>query len=67
MVAPTADEHFQLVRDAFDESDTVLRIVRRMLSSYSKCPELKEIVALFLGKDNSQAEYDDTVQSIYGT
>lgn len=67
MVTTIANEQFQLVRDAFDESDSVLRIARRILSSQEEYPEVKEIVALFLGKDDNRAEYLGTVQCIYGT
>ncbi len=67
MVAPTADEQFRLVRDAFGESDAVLRIARRMLSKIWHNTEIKEIVVLFLGEDDSREEYDYTVQGIYGT
>ncbi|KAF7503480.1 hypothetical protein GJ744_003709 [Endocarpon pusillum] len=59
------NEQYQLVRDAFDESDAVLRIARRILSSKRDCQEVKEILALFLGEDNTVPEYWGTAQNIY--
>lgn len=63
-MAIIAAEQHQLILDAFDESDDVLRIARRLLSNRHNRPEVRRTVALFLG---DEAPDDlETMQKLYG-